>query len=247
MTDPGTPQIASFNCPNCGAAATPDSTLCPYCRSALSVKICASCYGAVSIGMKHCPRCGAEMTDPKASVAESLSCPRCECALDKRAVGKYTLHGCNQCGGLWADKSSFQDICTREEEQESVLGYEAPESSQPLGRKPQRAYVPCPECKKLMNHKNFANSSGIILDWCRDHGSWFDRNELQRIVEFIRNGGMRKAREREKSELKEQEDRLRRQEFQLRTLSNRLGTNLGGMENLQSEDPILKFFKGMFR
>ena len=247
MDDSVTPKITAFNCPNCGAAATPDSTLCPYCKSALSVKICTSCYGAVSIGMKHCPRCGAEVANSQATTAESLLCPRCECDLDKCAVGKHILHSCNQCGGLWVGKNSFQDICTQEEEQEAVLGYEPPESPQSTARKPRRAYIPCPECKKLMNHKNFAHSSGIILDWCRDHGSWFDRHELHRIVAFIRNGGMRKAREWEKSQLKAQEDRLRMQEFQLRTLSNRLGSNLGGMETVQKEDPILKFFGKMFR
>lgn len=247
MNDSATSQTTAFNCPNCGAAATPDSTLCPYCRSALSVKICASCYGAVSIGMKHCPRCGAEITDSQVTTAESLPCPRCECPLVVRTVGKHSLHSCNRCGGLWVDKNSFQDICTQEEQQEAVLGYDPPESPQPKGRKPQRAYIPCPECKKLMNHKNFAHSSGILLDWCRDHGSWFDRHELHRIVAFIRSGGMRKAREREKSQLKEQEDRLRMQEFQFRTLSNRLSANLGGIETPQNEDPFLRFFKSMFR
>jgi Zn-finger nucleic acid-binding protein len=247
MNDSVTPQNAAFNCPNCGAAATPDSTLCPYCRSALSVKICASCYGAVSIGMKHCPSCGAEIANPQPTTAESRLCPRCECGLEKQAVGKHILHSCNQCGGLWVDKNSFQDICTQEEDQEAVLGYEPPESPQPATRKPQRAYIPCPECKKLMNHKNFALSSGIVLDWCRDHGSWLDRHELHRIITFIRNGGMRKAREKEKSQLKEQEDRLRMQKFQFMAVSNRLRANIDGIETVQSEDSLLKFFSRMFR
>jgi Zn-finger nucleic acid-binding protein len=39
--------------------------------------------------------------------------------------------------------------------------------------------------------------SGIVLDWCREHGTWLDRGELQKIITFIKNGGLRKARERE--------------------------------------------------
>ena len=61
----------------------------------------------------------------------------------------------------------------------------------------------CPECGKLMNRKNFSGCSGVVLDWCREHGSWFDRNELQQIVAFIRNGGLHKARELEQLQIKE--------------------------------------------
>jgi Zn-finger nucleic acid-binding protein len=48
-----------------------------------------------------------------------------------------------------------------------------------------------------MNRMNFANFSGVIIDVCRPHGTWFDRDELRRIVEFIRAGGLDQARERE--------------------------------------------------
>ena len=51
-------------------------------------------------------------------------------------------------------------------------------------------YLPCPVCGKLMNRINFANFSSVIVDVCREHGTWFDRDELRRIVEFIRAGGI---------------------------------------------------------
>jgi hypothetical protein len=52
-----------------------------------------------------------------------------------------------------------------------------------------------------MNRVNFAKCSGVIVDACRAHGTWFDENELRRIVEFIRSGGMDLARQKEKIEL----------------------------------------------
>jgi Zn-finger nucleic acid-binding protein len=88
-----------------------------------------------------------------------------------------------------------------------------------------------------MNQKNFSGCSGVVLDWCRDHGSWFDRSELQQIVAFIRNGGLQKARKREQLELKEQEGRIRMQEFTMSTLERRLG---GTMDTPQESDPILQ-------
>jgi Zn-finger nucleic acid-binding protein len=243
------PQITAFNCPNCGAAVTPDSLACCYCGSALAVRVCPSCYGAVSIGMSHCPHCGSEVVNSRSKEAPVLQCPRCENKLAPVAVGNHSLNVCEKCGGIWVDKSSFQDICMQEESQEAVLGFELKTSDEPSTqkRKPRRAYIPCPKCGKLMNHKNFSHCSGVVLDWCREHGNWFDRNELQQIVAFIRNGGLRKAREREQSQLQEREARLRMQEFQYAVQGNRFDNEFKGHELQLSSDPLLKFISQMFR
>jgi len=243
------PKVAAFNCPNCGAGVAPDSPSCRYCGSALALRVCSSCLGAVSVGMRHCPHCGAgiaaEMESPK---KDALRCPRCDTNLARVGVGKLSLHSCDRCGGLWVDKDSFQSICTREEEQEAVLGFLPEPESAPVAqeRRPKRVYIPCPECGKLMNQKNFSGYSGVVLDWCRDHGSWFDRHELHRIVTFIRNGGLRKAREKEQAKLQEKENRLRMQEFQMAALGRRLDTDMGSFGNKHS-DPLLRFLSQMFR
>jgi Zn-finger nucleic acid-binding protein len=247
MNKPVAPRITAFNCPNCGAASKPDSVLCSYCGSALSVKICAGCFGAVSIGMKHCPHCGAEVAEEQPSGQDSLKCPRCENPLAKILVGNHSIHGCTQCGGLWVKKDIFQDICTREESQEAVLGYSTPAPPAQDVKKVQRVYIPCPECGKLMNIKNFAGCSGVILDWCSKHGSWFDRQELHRIVTFIRGGGMRKARAREQSQLQEEKERLRTQEFQMAALGRRPDADFGGIESQSVSDPVMQFLNRMFR
>jgi Zn-finger nucleic acid-binding protein len=41
-----------------------------------------------------------------------------------------------------------------------------------------------------MSRTNFGARSGIIVDVCREHGSWFDRGELDATLQFIRDGGM---------------------------------------------------------
>ena len=35
-----------------------------------------------------------------------------------------------------------------------------------------------------MNRVQFANCSHVIVDVCKPHGTWFDRDELRRIVEL---------------------------------------------------------------
>jgi Zn-finger nucleic acid-binding protein len=71
------------------------------------------------------------------------------------------------------------------------------------------SYVPCPVCKQMMNRVNFAHCSNVIVDVCRAHGTWFDRDELRRVVEFIRAGGMEKERARQMAELDEREHQLK--------------------------------------
>ena len=204
--------MKAFNCPNCGAAVAPDSLSCSYCRSAIATRLCPACFGAVSIGMRHCPHCGAQAVDSNLGTAGPFRCPHCEIDLVAHSFGQKSFNMCPQCGGLWIEKTKFQSICTREEEQEAALAFQCQPPKEPCTprQKSQRAYIPCPECGKLMNRKNFSGS-GIVLEWCRDHGSWFDRNELQQIVAFIRNGGLHKARERQQLQLKEQEERIRAQ------------------------------------
>ena len=74
-------------------------------------------------------------------------------------------------------------------------------------------YVPCPECNELMNRVNFARCSGVVVDVCKGHGTWFDRNELQQIIDFIRGGGLGVSRSREKRELEEERQRLRQEQL----------------------------------
>ena len=57
------------------------------------------------------------------------------------------------------------------------------------------------------------------MDWCKAHGTWFDRNELKRIVQFILAGGLNKSREREKIKLEEERQKLREERRNLEVLS----------------------------
>jgi Zn-finger nucleic acid-binding protein len=199
--------------------------------------------------MRHCPHCGAEVEDTGSEETASLKCPRCEIGLRPVAAGKQSLNVCDRCGGFWVDKSTFQDICTKQEDQEAVLGFQLEPPAPPGAReqKTRRAYIPCPQCGKLMNQKNFSDCSGVILDWCRDHGSWFDKGELQRIVTFIRSGGLRKAREREESRLQERESSLRTQELEVALRNSRIDPGFGGAMNTpENDDSLLQLFSRMF-
>jgi len=56
-------------------------------------------------------------------------------------------------------------------------------------------YVHCPECQKVMNRVHFAHSSGIVIDVCKKHGVWFEKDELRGVLDFVAKGGMQRMRQ----------------------------------------------------
>jgi len=231
-----------YNCPNCGAAGAPGAHRCEYCGSSLASDVCPVCYGAVFRGMRHCPSCGAEFHEASRSPQTPLNCPRCDRSFEELKLGRHALQRCPGCGGLWVDKQTVTSICTEREEQVAVLampdgqeGLSPEENRSPHGR----AYVPCPVCGKLMNQRSFARGSGVVVDWCKQHGTWFDRGELSRIVSYIRSGGMKKARELERMKIEDARQQLRDEQFRMASMARRLGDNAMIEHDLDLDGPSL--------
>lgn len=197
----------TLNCPMCGAAAATEASRCEHCGARLATVACPTCFGMMFLGAKFCSHCGARAHRTTEANAARLLCPRCRMGMDAVTIGQAPLRECPRCEGIWADATALEQICTDREQQTAVLGVAStlPNPGSVELEKNIR-YVPCPACKTLMNRVNFARCSNVVVDVCRQHGTWFDREELRRIVEFIRSGGLDKARERA---LAEQEERLR--------------------------------------
>ena len=220
-------KIEALNCPNCGAGVASDSTQCRFCSTRLKTMVCPKCLGLMFIGSEHCSHCGAKTLVAEASEhAEAGDCPRCKIKLNLLNVGDIALQECSKCGGMWSASNTFESICADGEKQSAVLGFAGSKlQGNPLPA--QISYVPCPVCRELMNRSNFARSSGVIIDLCKHHGVWFDAEELPKIIAFIRKGGMEKAREREKLEIKEDRDRLRDEQLRSAVRDNRFKTSRG--------------------
>jgi Zn-finger nucleic acid-binding protein len=209
-------QAETLNCPMCGAAAATHATHCLYCSARLATVSCPQCFGMMYRGSRHCPRCGAlaARTTDGARDEATESCPRCRITMEKIVLGTASLLECRDCDGLWVDVASFEQICADREQQSAVLGA-AQFASAPKGAGggDRVRYVPCPECEQLMNRVNFARCSGVVVDVCKGHGTWFDRDELAEIVNFIRAGGLDQARAREKAQLEETRRRLQAEQL----------------------------------
>lgn len=209
-----------LKCPNCGAAAAPNDVRCGYCGVALQTVACPSCLGMMFVGEKYCPHCGARAFDSAGAGAAASgphACPRCHAVLTVTAIGSAFLEECGGCGGVWVDAASFQQICQSREQQAAYVGAGSPLPAPSLGAADHHSeavsYVRCPICAQVMNRMNFARHSGVVVDVCKRHGTWFDRDELRQIVEFIRGGGLDAAREKDRADLEIEKQRLRDREL----------------------------------
>jgi Zn-finger nucleic acid-binding protein len=135
---------------------------------------------------------------PTVVAPTSHHCPRCKVELTKIAVGGCPFEECAHCGGLWVDAGTFDHICADREAQTAAVDFKLPP---PVPFDERVIYLKCPACSSLMNRENFAHRSGIIIDICKPHGIWLDRDCLRQVIEFIRAGGMDRARQIETEEL----------------------------------------------
>lgn len=151
----------------------------------------------------------------KTNDARGFNCPRCQVEMEAVAVGAATLRECARCSGLWVEAAAFEQICADREQQAVVLNGAVARRAVAEGSNVEGhvRYMPCPQCAQLMNRINFARCSGVVVDVCKGHGTWFDRDELQRVVEFIRAGGMSAARAREIEQLTEERRQLRQEQL----------------------------------
>ena len=225
----------TLNCPTCGAAAASDATHCQFCEARLATVACPRCFAMMFVGSLHCSRCGAKAARAPAALEQlARRCPRCRLEMESTAVGSASLRECARCGGLWVDVESFEQIISEREQQGVALGAASIVPKQPGGgSEPNKVrYVPCPECNQLMNRVNFARCSGVVVDVCKGHGTWFDRDELRLIVEFIRGGGLEVSRAREKRALEEERQRLRQEQLTA-NLHHRTSADLDDREDSQ--------------
>ena len=183
----------------CGASSASDAAACAHCGARLATVACPSCFGMIFLGAKFCQHCGAKV-DRIAESETARPCPRCREPLAAIALGSTKALECPQCAGLWIDTETFNAICIDREKQAAVIGANPPPlpPDTPDFSLAEVRYIPCPVCTKLMNRANFAHGSGVIFDVCKRDGVWFDRDELRRIVEFIRAGGLETSRERDR-------------------------------------------------
>lgn len=203
---PAPMNATTLQCHSCGAAVSGSDPACAHCGARLATVSCPSCFNMMYRDARFCPACGSPAAQWESGPADQ-ACPTCQQPMLLGTLGQIRLHECTRCFGLWVDAVTFEQICRQAEQQSAALGQATPAPEPNTVIEPVR-YRPCPACRQLMNRMNFARCSGVIVDVCRPHGTWFDAEELHRIVRFIQAGGLDRARDREKAALAEERRRL---------------------------------------
>jgi Zn-finger nucleic acid-binding protein len=195
-------EAAVVRCSSCGGAREKGLEHCTYCRADFTLHerdldtVCPRCFARVSDRARYCPQCATHLTaEMLAGEETTFVCPVCadDRHLQSRQLGheQVSVLECQRCTGLWLGTQSFLELRNRtsraaEHLRDALRGQPRPQRLQdhagPL-------YRHCVRCRKLMSRRQYARGSGIIIDICRDHGIWFDADELQQVLDWIARGG----------------------------------------------------------
>jgi Zn-finger nucleic acid-binding protein len=177
-----------FACPFCGVACDASLAACPTCNVSLESLRCRGCYHLRASGARSCERCGTERPLPPYAHALDAPCPRCD-----EPLGEAEAHGgafaCGACAGFFVTHERLAELLTTPGAEPPTAPFSQERASDPGRRKEVRAYVPCPQCHTSMSRRGFGRRSGIVVDVCSLHGTWFDPGELPEALRFAARGG----------------------------------------------------------
>jgi Zn-finger nucleic acid-binding protein len=210
VPQPRAAEARLVRCPSCGAVRGGEGPTCDFCGARFSTvdkgwgSMCPCCYCRLPNDAQFCVECGLRINPQKLEQVDSnLACPRCKVALQGRILEQIEIHECGGCAGLWVTAVDFETIVSsREAMGMTMRGLTALHHKTKFEMDPEQTvkYIPCPKCRNLMNRRNFAGISGVIIDTCAKCGVWLDNQELNRIIQFIESGGMDRARQHEAAE-----------------------------------------------
>lgn len=216
----------ALHCAACGAARQGQAEACGFCNTLYSAKdrerttTCPHCFARIADHARFCDHCGVGIAAIRlAGETTTLTCPVCgpEIHLHHRPLpgAAAGVDECPQCGGMWLEADRFRSLIAEaqrtplpEVDGKPASPAERPRQSGPL-------YRPCSTCQQMMNRQNYGGTSGVIIDVCKDHGTWLDADELNHILGWVRVGGLQRSQRQQ-----EEEQRVQKRRHQERTAAS---------------------------
>lgn len=195
-------EIKVLHCSACGAPIADRARRCDHCSAPISLRqrdldrVCRDCGARMAGDARYCAGCGAATPEQAVTpLPANQACPRCEGGLERRDFatdqGGTTLVECAACAGLWVAPAVFDHLCRRVEAAAAAWrGLLASKSRRPAFVEGAAVrYLPCPDCGERMNRRNWGGEAGVVVDWCKPHGLWFDHDEFAFVLDHLRGGG----------------------------------------------------------
>ncbi len=191
------PRTLALHCPGCGGPLAADHRACPRCGVTVATRRCGACFGLSLSDARNCRHCGSRLPEEDPGHRpDRLACCGCGAAMTPRRLEGTLFDECDHCGGLWLCPVTVHAVRSKAEARAMLRPFDLlppGAGAEAAGARPAVTYRRCPVCARHMNRSNYARGSGVVIDLCRDHGSFFDRGELARIFRFIEEGGLEKA------------------------------------------------------
>ncbi len=213
----------TLHCNNCGGFLKKGEAKCPFCNAVVDLTharltaYCPSCLSMSKEGAKFCSGCAKPLVAHVDKPEETDEpCPHCRIPMRRRGVGKHKPRECPMCCGLFIEGHVLEKMIR---DQENRIDEVASPMAQPeqakLSGGPVK-YVKCPVCGTIMNRLNYGRISGVIVDYCKDHGYWLDPGELEKIAKWVATGGLNKQYARELEDMKAEKSRVSRATDQMK-------------------------------
>jgi len=108
-----------------------------------------------------------------------MNCPVCKEPLVVLELEQIEVDYCTSCDGVWLDAGELELLLETDEERNRLINL-----FQEAAAVKEKS-SDCPICGKHMLKFYIGEQEKVLVDKCKkNHGIWFDKGELKKVVEF---------------------------------------------------------------
>ena len=107
-----------------------------------------------------------------------MICPVCKEPMVVLELDQVEIDYCANCCGIWLDSGELEFLLESKTEREKLMASFKEDTASK-----EKSYS-CPICGKRMSKILVGDNEQVLVDKCRnDHGIWFDKGELNSVIE----------------------------------------------------------------